>query len=102
MTQEHPDTFFVPDASEGICQAEPYILATRTDVEGWTGFALGVDLWEPHTWLVRDRVILDVDRPRTFYFGFKLSGSLQPFAPALRHSHNTMSCDWPCVASLDH
>jgi hypothetical protein len=72
---------------EGICQADPYELAQRPDLEVWTGFALGIDMWEPHSWLVRNGVILDVARRRTWYFGFRLNLALKRFAPVLFHSH---------------
>ena len=48
-----------------------YVKPTRTNslngptFEVWTGFALGIDMWEPHSWLVRNGVILDVARRRT-------------------------------------
>jgi hypothetical protein len=86
------DARFVPP-NEAICQAEPYVLARRNDLEVWSGFALGVDLWQVHTWIVRDKTLLDVDRPRAFYFGFKLNVCLQSFVPKLIHAH-TMSA--PC------
>jgi hypothetical protein len=35
-------TFVAPN--EGICQSDPYVLASRNELEVWTGFALGVDL----------------------------------------------------------
>jgi hypothetical protein len=76
--------------NEGICQADPYVLARRNDLQVWTGFALGVDMWQVHSWLARNDQVLDVDRERMFYFGFRLHVDLQRFVPRVMHAH-TMS-----------
>jgi hypothetical protein len=79
--------------NEAICQADAYALAARNDLEVWTGFALGVDLWQLHSWIVRDNTLLDADRPRALYFGFRVNASLRPFVPQVRHAHVTTA---PC------
>jgi hypothetical protein len=84
------DATFVPP-SEGICRPDPYVLASRNDLDVWTGFALGVDMWQLHTWIVRNNTIVDVDRQRAFYFGFKLNVGLRPFVPRLVTASNVGS-----------
>lgn len=89
------DATFVP-TNEGICQGDPYALAKRDDLEVWTGFALGVDMWEPHSWIVRNNHILDMDRSRMFYFGFRVNPQLGLFAPRLLHAHTVTPPCSPC------